>query len=326
MIPPVPPTILLFCLLFLTASATSAQRPPLPPLPGDANHDGWVNEEDLALVHRDWMKGEVKHLEIDVPGLKYRIGARPLRVVPIPAGTFLMGTTGEGYDGSAEWPRHQVILTRNFFMGETEITQAQWLAVMTEYPANFQPAGNSLGDNYPIYHVSWDEAKSFADLLSAITGETFRLPTEAEWEYCCRGPAASLNRDSIFWFTDVQIEPRFECISNDLYSRYLVYCANSNGGPSQVASRVANGYGIFDMGGNLMEWCVDRFDSTFYTKPEATNPDPMAIDPLFGHRAVRDGSWFGEAWKSRSAYRTSLDPSYDHRSYVGLRVLLEIKK
>jgi formylglycine-generating enzyme required for sulfatase activity len=271
------------------------------------------------------MKGEVKHLEIDVPGLKYRVGARPLYVVPIPAGTFLMGTTGEEYVGRPEWPQHEVLLTHDFEIGEMEITQGQWLAVMGGYPSNFQPIENAVGDNYPIYYVTWNEAVAFTSALSALTGKTFRLPTEAEWEYVCRGPEDNPFRNSLLWFTDQVLESISRCFLQEIYGRYMVYCGNSHGAPLQVGTRVPNGYGVYDATGNVAEWCLDRYDDGFYSKPQATLPDPMQDNPLFGSRSYRGGNFAKPALYARPGVRSRLDPD-EFIFPIGLRVLVEVEK
>jgi len=157
-------------------------------------------------------------LSIDLPGLAP--GARPLRMVRIPAGSFWMGTTGTSRDGNSgyELPRHQVNIGYDFYMGETEVTQAQWHAIMGSNPAS----GYGVGNDHPVYYVSWDDCQAFIAALNELGQGTFRLPSEAEWEYACRGSASNPNRYAPFSFgDDLSVTALSSCQFSTLFDQYM---------------------------------------------------------------------------------------------------------
>ncbi len=229
-----------------------------------------------------------------------------MTMVYVPGGTFTMGATSEQMGaGSDEYPVHQVTID-GFYIGATEITQAQWQAVMgtTVYQqrdkANSSWSMAGVGGNYPMYYVSWHEAMAFCQELSRLTGKTYTLPTEAQWEYAAREGASngtqysgSYSIDAVAW-----------------------YSANSGNSTHPVGSKRANKLGIYDMSGNVWEWCSDWYGS--YSSSALFNP----TGPGSGqYRVSRGGSWFNYASGCRVSIRRINTPS-DRYSGLGFRVLL----
>ena len=217
-------------------------------------------------------------------------------MVRVKAGTFTMGATREmenPYDD--EKPIHQVTLTNDYYIGRYEVTQALWKAVMGNNPSKYE------GDNLPVEQVSWDDCQEFISKLNIITGKTFRLPTEAEWEYAARGGkksrgyqySGSNNISDVAWHED-----------------------NSDSKTHAVGTKQANELGIYDMSGNVNEWCQDRYG--FYSSSSQVNP--TGSNSRY-NRVYRGGSWFNNAGFCRSSYRRSNTPD-NCNSYLGLRLVL----
>ena len=217
-------------------------------------------------------------------------------MIRVEAGTFTMGATTEMKDPwDDEKPTHQVTLTNDYYIGKYEVTQALWKAVMGKNPSNFK------GDNLPVEEVSWNDCQKFISKLNSITGKTFRLPTEAEWEYAARGGkksrgyqySGSNNLSDVAWYTD-----------------------NSGSKTHTVGSKQANELGIYDMSGNVYEWCQDWKGS--YSSSSQVNPTG---DNSGSSRVFRGGSWIGTARGCRSSYRSIYAPDNRHSS-LGLRLVL----
>ncbi|MCX5677392.1 MAG: formylglycine-generating enzyme family protein [Planctomycetota bacterium] len=208
-----------------------------------------------------------------------------MKLVLIPAGKFLMGSPNlEKERMGNEGPQHEVIITKPFYLGVTEVTQAQYEAVMGTNPSKFK------GPTYPVDSVTWHEAVEFCRKLSEKTGKTFRLPTEAEWEYACR--AGSQTR---FSFGD----------SEGVLGDYAWYKSNSGGKTNSVGRKKPNAWGLYDMHGNVWEWCADWSGS--YSSKSST--DPKGADSSWA-RVIRGGACDGnEAGGFRCAYRGHGDPA-----------------
>lgn len=215
----------------------------------------------------------------------------------VPAGSFEMGST----QSDDEKPIHTVRISQGFWMQTTEVTQAQWKAIMGALPSKCDYgslSGNLLDDNKPIICVSWDDAQEFVRQMNAKNdGYKYRLPTEAEWEYAARSGTTGNyagNLDAMAW-----------------------YDGNSSGSTHDVATKQANAWGLFDMHGNVWEWCQDWYESGYYAKSPATDPTGATSG---SNRMYRGGNWFDSAYYSRSAFR-----NYDTQSYrgdnVGFRVI-----
>ena len=241
-----------------------------------------------------------------IPG-KYTVNGVSFQMVAIDGGTFTMGADNEAYEaGNAnadELPAHTVTLSP-YSIGQTEVTQELWLAVMGENPSSF--TGNL---QRPVEQVSWEDCQEFITRLNALTGKNFRLPTEAEWEYAARGGskshgypyAGSEELDEVAW---------------NYNNSYAVGTASSNYGTHPVGTKHSNELGLYDMSGNVFEWCSDWYGS--YTEESQTNP----TGPEDGMRRVtRGGSWYSVEHDSRVTFRNYEGPR--SRSYsLGLRLAL----
>lgn len=215
-------------------------------------------------------------------------------MVEVGGGTFTMGATSE--QGSDAWdeekPAHEVTLS-DYYIGQTEVTQALWEAVMGSNPSD------SKGDNLPVERVSWDDCQVFIQKLNQLTGKQFRLPTEAEWEYAARGGrksrgykyAGGNNIDSVAW------------------------CDGNSGNETHpVATKQANELGIYDMSGNVLEWCSDWCGD--YTSSSQSDPQGSSSGSF---RVIRGGCYYNFARNCRVSYRIS--NTLDYRSgYLGLRL------
>ena len=214
----------------------------------------------------------------------------------VKAGTFTMGATSEMKDPySEEKTTHQVTLTNDYYIGKTEVTQALWKAVMGNNPSYFK------GDNLPVEEVSWDDCQKFISKLNSLTGQNFRLPTEAEWEFAARGG----NNSNHYQYSG----------SNEL-GDVAWYDGNSGDKTHVVATKQPNELGLYDMSGNVWEWCSDWFGN--YSSSSLTNP----TGPNSGsNRVNRGGSWSNNARYCRSSYRNYYTPVSSCFN-LGLRLVL----
>ena len=225
------------------------------------------------------------------------LGNVSFKMIYVEGGSFLMGATAEqGRDAYRdEKPAHRVTLD-DYYIGETVVTQALWKAVMGDNPSHFK------GDNQSVENVSWEDCQGFLKQLNKMTGKTFRLPTEAEWEYAARGGrksrgfkyAGSNNIDEVAWYDD-----------------------NSEGRIHPVKQKAANELELYDMNGNVWEWCQDWYGS--YSSSAQTNP----TGPSSGSsRVVRGGSWSNLARGCRVAYRNYCAPHFRFNDF-GFRLVLQ---
>jgi len=222
-----------------------------------------------------------------------RIGIKAVLITP---GTFQMGSnpSEKGYRWF-EVPKHQVTLTKPFYLGIYEVTQSQWKAVMGNNPSYIK------GEDQPVENVSWDDVQLFLQKLNAMRPETYRLPTEAEWEYACR--AGTTTRYS---FGD----------DESLLGEYAWYEGNRQGAHHPVGQKKPNPWGLYDMHGNVWEWCSDWYD--FYS------PEPV-VDP--------QGPETGRVRVLRSGYRHKdfhsairfFESPTGRGANIGFRVVIEPK-
>jgi uncharacterized repeat protein (TIGR02543 family) len=199
----------------------------------------------------------------------------------IPAGTFQMGSTnGEG----DELPVHTVNITKAFYMQKTQVTQGQWKAVMGSNPSYF----SSCGDTCPVERVTWNDIQQFLAALNAQDpGKSYRLPTEAEWEYACRAGTTG------------------DYGGTGVLDQMGWYDGNSGGQTHPVAQKQPNHWGLFDMHGNVREWVQDWYSSTYYSVSPTNDPP----GPTTGsYRVLRGGGWGNSASIARSAYRGFAPP------------------
>ena len=220
------------------------------------------------------------------------------QMVEVRGGTFTMGATAEqGNDVLyLEKPTHQVTLS-SYSIGKTEVTQELWEAVMGSNPSYF------YNSNLPVEQVSWEDCQAFITKLNALTGKTFRLPTEAEWEFAARGGSNSQG---------------FKYSGSNTVDDVAWHRDNSSDKPHPVATKAPNELGIYDMSGNVWEWCNDWFSDSYYTSASQTNP----TGPNSGsYRVRRGGSWSCSAGNCRVSLRNYDSPAY--RNYdLGLRLAL----
>jgi formylglycine-generating enzyme required for sulfatase activity len=236
-----------------------------------------------------------------------------LELVLIPAGEFMMGSpdSEQGRD-SGEGPLHPVRISRAFYMGKHEVTQAQWQAIMGTNPSWFSKTGGGKDNvseattaTLPVDRVSWEMCQKFCRRASQETGRTVRLPTEAEWEYACR--AGSTGR---FCFGD----------SDEQLGAYAWHRSNSGGKTHPVGGKQANAWGLYDMHGNVWEWCQDSYGP--YSSGAQENPsDSDSGRP----RVMRGGDWGNNAVLCRSAGQRRKEAADNRHSYVGFRVVVDAK-
>ena len=233
--------------------------------------------------------------------LTFTVGGVSFKMQMVEGGSFTMGCTSEQGGDCYSWESsHQVTLS-DYFIGQTEVTQGLWRAVMGSNPSYFPK-----GDNYPIEQVSWNDCQDFIKRLnnmlsSELDGKRFSLPTEAQWEYAARGGkksghykyAGSNNIGSVTW-----------------------YGGHSGSRTHPVGQKSANELGLYDMSGNVWEWCQDWYGS--YTGGSQTNPTGAASG---SNRVYRGGSWYDSAWRCRVSFRNYYSPD-NRNNFLGLRLVL----
>lgn len=274
--------------VMLSAGATYGSAPETPP--------GWTPVTRRIKVNTSEGDQEIE--------ITYYRNAAGMDFVWIPPGKYWRGSRmtpqeveqkfgGHDYWFEREHPRHKVELTEGFWLGSTPVTQAQWTAVMDSNPSYF------AGDDRPVENVSWNDAAEFTRKLSKMDGVQYRLPTEAEWEY-----AARAGTETEFHFGE----------ESALLGDYGWYSGNSLNKTHPVGLKAPNAWGLYDMHGNVWEWCSDWYGG-YCSGP--------VFDPKGGeegeYRVLRGGSWFATAGNCRSARRRRVVP--DHRGRGnGLRV------
>ncbi len=264
----------------------------------DANNDSKISIADVSALINSLLSGEPLPPK-DEPiedNLTFTVNGVTFTMVAVEGGTFTMGATPEQGDDAldGEKPAHQVTLS-NYAIGQTEVTQALWVAVMGTNPSRFKDRPEN-----PVELVDWNDCQAFIAQLNQLTGKQFRLPTEAEWEYAARGGnksqgykyAGSNNVDEVAWYSD-------NCSSTQ-----------------PVGTKKGNELGIYDMSGNVWEWCQDYYGS--YTSAAQTNP----TGPATGTDRIRRGvGWNGSSSSGRVSHRSSREQTYKYNSQ-GLRLAL----
>ena len=219
-----------------------------------------------------------------------------IAMVYVSGGTFTMGATSE--QGSDAWddekPAHSVTLS-GYYIGKYEVTQKLWKAVMGSNPSNFK------GDNLPVERVSWNDVQEFLRKLNAMTGKNYRLPTEAEWEFAARGGNSSRG---------------YKYSGGNSIGNVAWFGVNSGSRTHAVGTKSPNELGIYDMSGNVYEWCQDWYGS--YSSSSQRNPQ----GPNSGSfRVYRGGSWNYSAGRCRVSFRLYNTPG-GRDSYLGFRLAL----
>ena len=239
--------------------------------------------------------------------LTFTVSGVTFNMIRVSCGTFYMGAqkdnqNGKNYDSEAydrEKPVHSVTLS-DYYIGETEVTQGLWKAVMGTNPSD---EGFGIGDNLPVNNVSWNDCQEFIKKLNQKTGKTFRLPTEAEWEYAARGG----NKSRGYTYSG----------SNNI-GDVAWYIGNSNWKVHPVKSKTQNELGLYDMSGNVWEWCNDWYKSDYYANSPSTNPQGPSSGSF---RVERGGSWLSDARFCRSSDRDGDLPG-GRGNHYGFRLAL----
>ncbi len=290
---------------------------------GDVNNDGKVSivdvtslidyllngdAEGIHMINADVsMDGEVSVVDVTVlidyllsgslSPETYMVGGTSFTMIPVQSGSFRMGATAEQGDDATERekPSHQVTLTKSYYISSTEVTQALWLAVMGTNPSSF------TGDlSRPVEQVSWNDCQTFIAKLNQMTGETFRLPTEAEWEFAARGGTSS--------------EGYKYAGSNDI-DDVAWYQGNAGGTTHPVGTKRPNELGLYDMSGNVLEWCQDWYGA--YTTDALVDPR----GPETGsNRVYHSGCFDYPAHGCRVSFRYYSSPTYAGSNRLGLRL------
>lgn len=217
-----------------------------------------------------------------------------MELVYVPAGSFMMGASNlSNFVSINEKPVHRVTFREGFHMGKYEVTQAQWTRIMGTNPSHF------TGNNLPVEQVSWYDAQDFIRKLNEMNdGYTYRLPSEAEWEYTCRAGTTgdfAGDMDAMTWYSD-----------------------NSGSKTHPVGSKQSNAFGLYDMHGNVTEWCQDLFRDNYEGSP--VDGSAWENAPVAGSRVVRGGSWSFSVLPAHSAYRNERPPD-SRENTIGFRLV-----
>ena len=237
-------------------------------------------------------QGPPKEIAVDLGG-----GVK-LEMTLIPVGKFTMGPLDRGWDAYGnESPRHDVRITRPFYLGKYKVTQEQWQAVVGDNPSHFK------GPKNPVETVSWDDCRKFLETLNKkLGGGRFSLPTEAQWEY-----ASSTGKNTMY------------CFGNDesQLGEYAWYDKNSGDKTHPVGEKKPNAWGLYDVYGNVCEWCQDWYHGDYYKESPVDDPGGAKTGSV---RVFRGSSWLSYPWVCRSGYRSGGAPPGYRYDYVGLRV------
>ena len=294
--------------------------------PGDFNFDAAIDSSDLGTMlgnfgpcpsglswatvlqwnpDPDVVPDAAVRAKIVASGYPWRVldTGTGIEMLLIPGGTFTMGCSASNSYGcySDESPNHQVTLSKAFYLGKTEVTQAQWQAKMGSNPSTYKNYSDS--PSRPVETVSWNDIAGF----NTATG--LRLPTEAEWEYACRGGTT----------TAIHSTPDRPNGSNKIAQlKYIAwYTTNSGSTTHPVGGKAPNAFGFYDMSGNVWEWCNDRYGATYYSSSPSTDP----AGPSTGsNRVLRGGFWSNSSYYCRSSYRIYTDSVSNRGYYTGFRV------
>ncbi len=270
-------------------------------------------------VPAKWPSG-FEVITVNLPNLA--AGSKPLQLVNINAGVFRIGSLNSDPDAdSLEKPQHSVFISKDYYMGKYEVTQAQWEAVMDGNPWGISTTPSYFsGNDRPVEMVSWYDCARFCNRLSEMEGRTsvydlstwaidyeadgYRMPTEAEWENACR--AGTTTR--YYWGDD---------LSYTEIGDYAWYYYNSSSQTHEAGLKLPNAWGLYDMSGNVWEWSNDWYSSTYYTIENKIDPTGAATGSL---RVLRGGGWGYGAEDCRSAFRYYYSPG-NRASSVGFRLL-----
>ena len=234
-----------------------------------------------------------------------KVGDAKFDMVYVAPGNFRMGATSEqdGFDNFTELPAHDVQITKGYWIGKTEVTQELWDEVMGNNPSDIKQYGGKDDPTLPVMNITWSDAQKFVKKLSEKTGDKFRLPTEAEWEYAARGAAKSFSH---------------QYSGSKYLDNVACYRATSNGTPHPVGQYMPNELDMRDMNGNVSEWVEDNFEKyrdTLEIDPVVKSGDAIA-------HVARGGSFISTTTECRTASRENYGPEFKAVT-VGLRVVME---
>ena len=254
------------------------------------------NEETVCEEACKAAEEEQKRREGGTSSKTFTLSGVSFDMVKVQAGSFTMGATSEMEDPfNDEKPIHRVTLTYNYYIGKTAVTQALWRIVMGDNPSCIK------GDNHPVENVTWYDCREFISRLNSMTGRDFRLPTEAEWEFAARGG----NKSNHYQYS-----------GSDKLGDVAWYDENSGSKTHPVATKLPNELRIYDMSGNVWEWCSDWYGK--YSSSSQTNP----TGPNSGsYRVYRGGSGVSNAGRCRSSLRNFYTPDFSDFN-LGLRLVL----
>jgi formylglycine-generating enzyme required for sulfatase activity len=251
---------------------------------------GWQGELPEELIEEEEEESIDKHY--------VSVGNVSFAMISVEGGTFDLGATPEQglYAAFDEKPSIQVTVS-SFYLAEVPVTQALWTAIMGDNPSHFK------GDNLPVERVSWEDCQEFIKRLNIQTGIKFRLPTEAEWEYAARGGQHSRHH-------------KYSGADDNDKSDYLWFKENSQSLSHEVKTKLPNELELYDMNGNISEWCGDWYFNSYANNGERVNPK----GPSSGVAKVyRGGSWDDKAMNCRVSKRFSMNPIFKNK-LVGLRL------
>jgi formylglycine-generating enzyme required for sulfatase activity len=284
-------------------------------------------EQDMALEpgrYHLWV-GAKGYLEKDLwveldagPEKRIEIALDPIRAellkqitnslgmtfVYIPAGSFTMGSPKDEPGHYTDEQQHPVTLTQGFYLQTTEVTQGQWRSLMDDNPSHFK----DCGDRCPVEKVSWEDAQRFINKLNQKENDSrYCLPTEAQWEYAARAGSGSAFANGEITELECGLDPKLNAIG--------WYCGNSRKTTHPVAQKESNAWGLFDMHGNVWEWCADWYGTSPKGGDDPTGPSSGSA------RVVRGGSWGLSGRYCRSAFRNRFEPGY-RSVFLGFRLVL----
>ena len=266
----------------------------------DNNYNIKINKENYKQLNETIFITENVN-KLPIYNLEKNIVLPEIEMVFVQGGTFNMGCTYEqGNDCSDdEKPAHQVMLS-DYYIGKYEVTQGLWKKVMGSNPSNF----SDCGDDCPVESVSWDDCQTFISKLNQLTGKKYRLPTEAEWEYAARGGRGV-----------ARIVQQTKYAGSNALDEVAWYDGNSDGKTHTVGTKKPNALGVYDMSGNVWEWCNDWYDK--YSISGVKNPQGAKAG---SYRVIRGGGWYYLGYSGRVSYRYNSFPG-NSLSTCGIRLV-----
>jgi len=256
-----------------------------------------------------------------VPAVSWAAGgdtdpATGMEFVLVKGGCYAMGdSVGDGDPN--ERPVHEVCVS-DFSIGEYEVTNGQYRQFDPQHNSNRAESDQLNDDRQPVVHVSWEDAKAYADWLSEKSGASYRLPTEAEWEYAARAGVMA----SRFWGNNPDEACKYANVADltakQHWAKWTVFaCDDKFSQSAPVGSFMPNGNGLYDMLGNVWEWCEDVYNSEAYTKLPKDNP---VFTGMGEYRVMRGGGWSNGPLGVRSSHRVGLSPDFGHHA-LGFRLV-----